>query len=65
MEGDANANTAEGGTRGVKEGGGGTSGSLVVITQALTKGAVMVDIGATFGPAKVVGTLTSTAGATS
>lgn len=47
MEGDADVNTIEGGTRGVEERGGGISGALMVVTLALNKGVVTVDGGTT------------------
>ena len=43
-EGDPDANTAEGGTGGVEKKGRGISRALVVITLALKKGTVTVDI---------------------
>lgn len=65
MEGDGDANTAERGTGRAKEGGGEILGALAVVTLALSKDATTVDEGATTGPTKAIGALTSAVGATS
>lgn len=65
MEGNADANTAEGGIGGAEEERDDIFGALVVATPALSKGVPTMDRGATTRPVKVVCALTSTAGATS
>ena len=60
MEVNVDANTVGGGTNGVEEREGDITGALMVTTPTLNKGATMVDKGATTGPAKASGALTST-----
>ena len=62
---EVNANTVEGGTDGAKEGGGDITEALVVSTPALSKGASMVDKGATKEPTETASALTSVVAVTS